>query len=306
MTATDTMTQAWPESSPLERLPPGAVGSVPQLPQAPKTPRVRRRWPIKRLLKNLIGAALIAVVLFLIHDRVITTLIFQQRQQHLSAEMKGGTPTIEDGEAVAIIQAVDIDLNVVVVEGVTAENLRGGPARASASALPGDAGVAVVFGHRRAYGGPFERIDELANGQSIVVQTRSGGPITRYIVDRVEKGSSLAAVELSNEDVIAYLLLVTNESSWTSNEQTIVIARALPVTDSEATTPQLAALTARGLPYGLDTLVAALAGLAAALSWVFLRGRTGLAIRIAVVAPSSIYCVIGVLSTLDSLLPLAR
>lgn len=282
----------WPESRPL--------------PQAPRAPKVRQRRPIKPLLTKAFFALTIAAVVFWIHDRVITTLTFDQRQEHLSAEMKSGTPTIESGEAVAILQATDIDLNVVVIEDVTVENLRGAPARVTASAMPGDAGVSVIFGHRRAYGGPFERVGALVKGQSIVVQTRSGGPITRYIVDRVETSTTLANVRLDNEERLSYLLLVTNESSWTSNEQTIVVARALPVTDADPTVPQLGGLSAQGLPFGLDTVGAVLAGVAATLSWTFLRGRTGTALRAAIVAPGAIYAVIGALMTLDGLLPMAR
>jgi len=279
------------------------------LPSAPPVVRPRRRPPIATIKKVVQRTAVVAVVLvalFLFHDRVITTLMYNQRQQHLTAEMAAGTPTIESGEAVAILQAVDVDLNVTVIEDVTAENLRSAPARVTASALPGDEGVTVIFGHRTAYGGPFERIDDLVNGQSVVVQTRSGGPITRYIVDRVERSTTLGAIRLDNDLGLAYLLLVTNESKWTSREQTIVVARALPVTDREPVIPQLGGLTPQGLPYGIDTLLAALAGVVAALSWGFLKGRTSTVLRVAIVIPSAGYAAIGIMLTLDGLLPLAR
>ena len=281
------------------------------LPLAPKdAKRSLGRPPFKPIAKKVAQkvavAALVLVVLYYFHDRVITTLMFNQRQEHLTAEMAVGTPTIESGEAVAILQAVDIDLNVTVIEDVTVDHLRSAPARVSASAVPGDEGVTVIFGHRTAYGGPFENIDELANGQSIVVQTRSGGPITRYIVDRVERSASLGAIELENDLGLAYLLLVTNESEWTSNEQTVVVARALPVTDNAAVIPQLGGVTATGLPYGVDTLLAALAGVAAALSWSFLRSRTSTAVRLGIVIPSAAFAAIGIMMTLDGLLPLAR
>lgn len=50
---------------------------------------------------------------------------------------------------------------VVVVEGVSREQLRRGPGHYPGTSVPGGAGNVVVSGHRTTYGAPFFRLDEL-------------------------------------------------------------------------------------------------------------------------------------------------
>ncbi len=80
----------------------------------------------------------------------------------------------EDGDAVARIQMPTIDVDKIVVHGVAVSDLRKGPGHYSESSLPGSAGNTAIAGHRTTWGKPFNRVDELAPGDEIVVTSVSG------------------------------------------------------------------------------------------------------------------------------------
>ncbi|MBI5087792.1 MAG: class E sortase [Actinobacteria bacterium] len=277
-----------------------------QLPRAPVQPRPRRRFAWRRPLK--VGVALVValVVVYQVHARLIASVIHDQRQQHLAAQLAKPAPTIGDGDALGIIQIESAQLNAVFVEGVSVDNLRAGPSHLSGSALPGDAGVMVLFGHRTAYGGPFREVAALENGDSIVVQARNGGPIVRYIVDRVERDIGVDDVDLPKPGQIAYLVLVTNESGLLHADQTVVVARALPVTDATAVVPDLAETGDAPAPLGLEAILGAVALVGAALAIWYLRGRfSGVVVAVAA-GPAAVFGIVQLLMLLDGMRPLAR
>ncbi|MBM3673631.1 MAG: class E sortase [Actinobacteria bacterium] len=83
-------------------------------------------------------------------------------------------PPPPSGEAIAIIRIPKIGLDSAVVQGVTIPDLRKGPGHYPDSPLPGQLGNAAIAGHRTTYGAPFNRIDELAVDDPIVVRTLEG------------------------------------------------------------------------------------------------------------------------------------
>jgi sortase A len=83
------------------------------------------------------------------------------------------TPPAE-GDPVGIITIPKVGLTRAVVQGVGVPDLRKGPGHYPNSPMPGQIGNAAIAGHRTTYGAPFNRIDELANGDEIVVTTVSG------------------------------------------------------------------------------------------------------------------------------------
>lgn len=68
----------------------------------------------------------------------------------------------------------------VVRAGEDLPNLRRGPGRYLDSPLPGQPGNAAIAGHRTTYGAPFNRLDELAAGDPIIVETAIGTHV--YVV----------------------------------------------------------------------------------------------------------------------------
>ena len=87
---------------------------------------------------------------------------------------------VEPGSALARIRIPAIDVDKVVIEGVSRADLRQGPGHYPGTPLPGQPGNAVIAGHRTTYGAPFFRLDELVEGDEILIDTPTGE--VRYLV----------------------------------------------------------------------------------------------------------------------------
>lgn len=79
-----------------------------------------------------------------------------------------------EGSPVGVISIPRIDVEWVIVEGVSRADLKKGPGHYPGTPLPGQAGNAAIAGHRTTYGAPFNRIDELVPGDEITVSTPQG------------------------------------------------------------------------------------------------------------------------------------
>ncbi len=268
-------------------------------------PRVKRS--IRPIVRRVVIGVLVVVTAWALYQYLAGPLIYEQRQQHLSYSFQHPSPTIRDGDAMGVLQIPTIGVNAVAVEGVDVDHLRGGPAHLAGSALPGDVGLVVVYGHRSTNGSPFASIDKLVKGDTITFQARTG-PIVQYVVSEVVRNTSVSSVEFADTDDLSVLALVTSESGWHTREQVVVMARALPVTDVETpTVPKLDdAEPGRGSPIGVDALLANLAAGGAALAWIFLRRRVGVVVLIIVIAPLAMTAALRLMLAADQLLPLAR
>jgi LPXTG-site transpeptidase (sortase) family protein len=79
------------------------------------------------------------------------------------------------GTPVAILNIPAIGLhNEVVVEGTSPENLVNGPGHLRDTSLPGQTGLAVLYGRRATFGAPFARVPQLRPGDKIAVTTGQG------------------------------------------------------------------------------------------------------------------------------------
>jgi hypothetical protein len=81
---------------------------------------------------------------------------------------------VPPGRALALLQSPTIDVERVVVEGVGRPELRKGPGHTPSMVLPVQPGTFSVSGQRTTYGAPFSRLDELRNGDRILLRTRAG------------------------------------------------------------------------------------------------------------------------------------
>ena len=94
--------------------------------------------------------------------------------------------TPENGDAMGFIRIDKIGLGTgdpaAVIEGVDVDDLRQGTGHYPTTPLPGQEGNSAIAGHRTTYGHPFGDLDQLAKGDTIVVQTVQG--TFTYIVDQ--------------------------------------------------------------------------------------------------------------------------
>ena len=129
----------------------------------------------------------VVILLFVAYELYFTGIETARAQSTLSEDIEalwgrgGGYSTPDDpvveiplGTGIAILRIPRFGRNwaKVVVEGVEVNDLKKGPGHYPGTAMPGQVGNFVVSGHRTTYGAPFNRIDELRNGDAIVVETR--------------------------------------------------------------------------------------------------------------------------------------
>lgn len=153
--------------------------------QAPATPPQPRALP-KDATAQGIGVGLILLGVFLFgflaylfgisgvqearaQSTAYATLRAQLGQQ--VAPLAATTP----GKPVAILNIPAIGIkNMIVVEGTSPENLELGPGHVRNTPLPGENGVAEIFGRRATFGAPFGRLGELHRGDKVAVTTGQG------------------------------------------------------------------------------------------------------------------------------------
>ena len=79
-----------------------------------------------------------------------------------------------EGEAIGRIELSSLGRDYVMVEGTDPSTLRKGPGRYPETKLPGDGGTVAVAGHRTTYLAPFRTINELDDGEEIVLEMPYG------------------------------------------------------------------------------------------------------------------------------------
>ncbi|WP_213455682.1 class E sortase [Rhizomonospora bruguierae] len=105
------------------------------------------------------------------HQSDLEQQVEQQWAQPTTGASQGPNYVPPPGDAVARLYIPKLDKRWVVVEGVTAKDIRYAPGHYPKTAMPGDLGNFSVAGHRnRAI---FWRIDELHVGDDIIVETRT-------------------------------------------------------------------------------------------------------------------------------------
>lgn len=76
----------------------------------------------------------------------------------------------EEGEAIGRIQAEEVGLDTIVVQGTDTESLRAGPGHFPETRFPGQDGTVGIAGHRTTYGAPFRHADSFDRGDRIVLE----------------------------------------------------------------------------------------------------------------------------------------
>jgi len=90
------------------------------------------------------------------------------------------------GTPVAYLEIPSIGVHEVVGEGTSATDLMAGPGHRRDSPFPGQPGTSVLLGRQASYGGPFNRLADLAVGARITVT--SGQGISRFTVLSLRSG----------------------------------------------------------------------------------------------------------------------
>ncbi len=127
-----------------------------------------------------------------------------------------------EGEAIAVIAIPKIGLDEVVVEGVGVEDLKKGVGRYPDTKMPGEQGNSALAGHRTTYGAPFNRIDELGNGDEITVTTKAGSFRYEVMEKKVVTPEEISVLDDTADN---RLTLTTCHPKYSAAQRLIVIGR---------------------------------------------------------------------------------
>jgi LPXTG-site transpeptidase (sortase) family protein len=144
------------------------------------------------------------------------------------------------GNAVARLYIPKLDKHWVVVEGVTQKAIRYAPGHYPNSAMPGDVGNFSVAGHRtRAI---FWRLDEVHDGDAIVVETKDAWFVYRVSSTEIVKPTAVEVVapvpgKPGTRPTVAMLTLTTCNPKFNNYQRLIVHAKLLRKQDRSAGQP---------------------------------------------------------------------
>jgi len=159
---------------------PVTVGGARRDPVASVVEALRtRRWARRGLSLLSVGllAAAVGVLGYpfytnMYQSRVQARLDRQLASPELEQAYREGRVEVGDSLTRIIIPAIDVD--VVVVQGTTANALRAGAGHYPSTPLPCEPGNVAIAGHRTTYGRPFHNVDRLKPGDTVILQTPLG------------------------------------------------------------------------------------------------------------------------------------
>jgi sortase A len=189
-------------------------------------------WILRLMGKVLLSAAAImgAYIVWLLWGTGIVHGAQQdQLREDLDAriETAAAAPEVEQppalpGQAYAIMRIPELEMNEVVVEGITTEALQKGPGHYPRSADPWDPeGRVAIAGHRTTYGAPFWDLDKLRTGDEIRMVTEEG--IFDYVVSKTRIVSP-TATEVTIPTSHPTLILTTCNPRFSAAERLVVFA----------------------------------------------------------------------------------
>jgi sortase A len=120
-----------------------------------------------------------------------------------------------------------IEVEWITNEGADVPTLKKGPGHIPETPLPGEEGRCTISGHRTTYGAPFNRIDELAEGDLIYLEILNNLKFT-YKVTGVEIVAP-TYVEILNGTNKKELLLTTCFPEYSARERMVVIAELINI-----------------------------------------------------------------------------
>ena len=127
------------------------------------------------------------------------------------------------GDSLTRIKIPKLDVDVVVVEGISASALRAGAGHYPSTPLPCEDGNVSIAGHRTTYGKPFANVDRLKEGDTIILETPVGS--CTYELSRapyIVKPDNLSVV--ANDPTKRTLTLTTCHPKGSAAQRLIVKA----------------------------------------------------------------------------------
>ena len=140
------------------------------------------------------------------------------------APVEQDVPPIERGQALARLEIPKIDKDLIVVPGVSLDDLKKGPGHYPETPLPGQLGNASIAGHRTTFGEPFRHIDELVPGDEIIVTMFTGDRFVYEVASTEIVGPDDYFVVTTTDPNVAELTLTSCDPVYTARNRIAVHA----------------------------------------------------------------------------------
>jgi len=132
-------------------------------------------WVLASVSLLLLWFVFYAVVLTPFQEQHAQSVLYNTMRQKLSQQVAPLGGPIVPGTPVALISAPALGISdVVVVEGTASGDLMAGPGHRGDTVLPGQSGVAVLYGRASLFGGPFANLRNAHAGEQVTVTTGQG------------------------------------------------------------------------------------------------------------------------------------
>jgi len=116
-----------------------------------------------------------------------------------------------------------INSSWVGYEGTNIPSLKRGPGHYIVTPKPGELGTCVIAGHRTTYGAPFNRVDQLLNGDQIIIETMDGKQFIYLVTGQMEVlPNDLSALKQTE---YASLILTTCTPKFYATRRLLVFAK---------------------------------------------------------------------------------
>jgi len=132
-------------------------------------------------------------------------------------------PDLLPGDVLARIEIPSIGLDAKVVAGVEPADLKEGPGHYPGTPMPGQLGNSAIAGHRTTYGEPFRNLDDIGQGEEIVITTIQGRFVYRMTGSEIVSPSD-GQVVATTDPTRAKLTLTTCDPVFTATNRLIVYA----------------------------------------------------------------------------------
>ena len=116
-----------------------------------------------------------------------------------------------------------INSSWVGYEGTNIPSLKRGPGHYIVTPNPGELGTCIIAGHRTTYGAPFNRVDQLVEGDQIIIETTDGKQFTYLVTGQL----SVLPDDLSalTQTEYASLILSTCHPKFHATRRLLIFAK---------------------------------------------------------------------------------
>jgi sortase A len=133
---------------------------------------------------------------------------------------------IEEGDAIGRIEIDRIGLDMVFLQGTDTSTLQFGPGHYLKTSLPGQPGTAAIAGHRTTYLAPFNKINEIEDGDEIRLEMPYAG-----FTYEVTKHEVVDPSDVEILDPVGYeqLVLTACHPLYSASQRWVVFAKLVRI-----------------------------------------------------------------------------